>query len=101
MLYLMMNKANDKYLVKIGMAKHPRERRAQYKGYNPTAIMRSTCAGTRKEEYRAHEKLASIGKRISGTEWFEVEKETFDELYEKGMGAIRPLQSPIHFLDEF
>ena len=97
----MMNKANDKYLVKVGLAKRPKERRAQYKGYNPTAIMRSTCAGTRNEENRAHEKLASVGKRISGTEWFEVEKETFDELYERGMGAIRPRQNPIHFLEKF
>jgi hypothetical protein len=39
--------------------------------------------------------------RIGSTEWFEVDRKTFEQLYENGMGELRPKQQPIHFLERF
>jgi hypothetical protein len=102
MLYLMMNKVNDKYLVKVGETSNIETRRRAYKSANPYAIMRSTCAGTEDEEKAAHRLLATMGTKVKGTdEWFEVSNEVFEEFYQKGMGKVRPKQSPIKFREEF
>jgi hypothetical protein len=102
MLYLMMNKVNDKYLVKVGKTSNIDNRRRAYKSANPYAIMRSTCAGTANEEKAAHRLLATIGTKVKETnEWYEVSKEVFEEFYQEGMGKVRPRQRPINFKEEF
>ena len=105
MLYLMMDKTDKEYLVKVGFsdrsAKLSNRRRAYY-SYNPKAIMRSSCAGNTSMERGCREDLTAWGgTRIKGTEWFIVPKHLFDELYKKGMSAFRPNHQPIHFLEEF
>ena len=46
MLYLMMDKTDKEYLVKVGFSHGGTgQRRKQYYSYNPRAIMRSSCAG--------------------------------------------------------
>ncbi len=103
MLYLMMNKTDTEYLVKVGYSKGGvTQRRAQYYGYNPRAIMRSACAGSRSMETGCRADLVKWGGvRIKGTEWFIVSAELFEKLYQKGMSAFRPKHDPIHFLEEF
>lgn len=103
MLYLMMDKNDKECLVKVGYSKGgTNKRRQQYYGYNPRAIMRSSCAGSRSSEQTAHQLLAEWGgERIKGTEWFIVPAALFWMLYEKGMSAFKPKQQPIHFLEEF
>lgn len=103
MLYLMMDKTDKEFLVKVGFSDgETTRRRRQYRSYNPRAIMRSSCAGTVSMEKRCHQDLAKWGgERIGGTEWFVVSKELFDELYIKGMSAFRPKHNPIHFLEFF
>ena len=103
MLYLMMDKTDKEYLVKVGYSKgETSRRRRQYRSYNPRAIMRSSCAGTISMETQCHQVLSRIGgARIGGTEWFVVSKEIFDKLYIEGMGYFRPNHSPIHFLEIF
>lgn len=105
MLYLMMSKTNDLYLVKVGYSNGPknlRQRRSAYYSYNPLAIMRSSCAGSRELESDCHSQLIKNNcVRIKGTEWFVVPKEVFNLLYSKGMGAFYPNHKPIHFLEEF
>lgn len=103
MLYLMMDKTDKEYLVKVGYSKGgTAQRRRQYYGYNPKAIMRSSCAGSREMEQGCRNDLSKWGgTRIKGTEWFIIPKVLFDELYEKGMSVFRPKYQPIHFLEEF
>ena len=103
MLYLMMDKTDKEYLVKVGFSDGgTAKRRKQYYGYNPKAIMRSSCAGPRCTELTCRKLLAEWGGvRIQGAEWFIVSKRLFDELYQKGMSAFRPNHQPIHFLEEF
>ena len=103
MLYLMMDKGEKDYLVKVGFSNgEVRTRRRAYRSHNPKAIMRSSCAGSTSMEQQCHSDLRRWGgTRISGTEWFTVPKTLFDELYEKGMGAFRPKHNPIHFLETF
>ena len=105
MLYLMMNKCDGEYLVKVGFSDRQanlRTRRRVYYSYNPKAIMRSSCAGNTEMEKECRTDLIKWGgTRIKGTEWFVVPKHLFDELYEKGMSAFRPKHQPIHFLEEF
>ena len=51
MLYLMMDKTDKEKLVKVGFSDGgTSKRRRQYYGYNPRAIMRSSCAGSRSME---------------------------------------------------
>lgn len=103
MLYLMMDKTDKECLVKVGYSKGgTARRRAQYYGYNPRAIMRSSCAGSREAEQHCRTLLTEWGGvRIKGTEWFVVPATLFWTLYEKGMEAFKPKQKPIHFLEEF
>lgn len=102
MLYLMMSKTDKEFLVKVGYSKGgTTQRRRQYYGYNPRAIMRSSCAGPRSTELQCHKQLAECGTRIQGTEWFSVPSNVFDVLYKEGMAAFRPNHKPIHFLEEF
>lgn len=103
MLYLMMNKTDKEHLVKVGFSHGGTgQRRRQYYGYNPRAIMRSSCAGSREMESGCHSTLAKAGGvRIKGTEWFVVSAELFDTLYREGMAFFRPKHQPIHFLEEF
>ena len=105
MLYLMMSKTDNEYLVKVGFSDGPSKlntRRCAYHSYNPRAIMRSSCAGSRFMEGECRTDLVSAGGvRIKGTEWFSVSKELFDKLYKEGMKYFRPKHSPIHFLEEF
>lgn len=102
MLYLMLDKRGDEYYAKVGLAKSPKQRRYNYKTHNPCAIMRSTCAGTESAERNAHSVLGNLSlRRVNGTEWFQVPKEVFDELYKKGLAVIRPNQKPIHFIENY
>lgn len=102
MLYLMLDKRGTDYYAKVGLAQNPKKRRGNYSTHNPCAIMRSTCAGVGKDEARCRQNLALMSiTRIGSTEWFKVDEPTFNLLYEKGMGALRPKQRPIHFLEEF
>ena len=103
MLYLMMDKTDKEYLVKVGFSDGgTSKRRKQYYSYNPRAIMRSSCAGSRSMERTCHAQLEDVGGvRIKGTEWFVVPKNVFDVLYREGMSAFRPNHKPIHFLEEF
>lgn len=102
MLYLMLDKRNNQFFAKVGMAKRPSERRRAYSTHNPCAIMRSTCAGTGNEENLCRSALSKRSiRRIGSTEWFEVTEEVFTLLYENGMGFLRPKQKPIHFLEKF
>ena len=79
-------KKKDCFLVKVGESRQLNNRRRNYKSHNPFAIMRSSCAGTESQEKDCHLKLYLIGKKVSGTEWFIVNEECFNELYQKGMG---------------
>ena len=101
MLYLMMCKSNNKNIVKVGVTRQLTQRRAQYKSHNPFAIMRSSCAGTEGQENKCHSLLNQIGKRITGTEWFEVSDEVFQDLYSQGMQKFFPNHSPIYFDEKF
>ena len=102
MLYLMLDKRGTDYYAKVGLAQSPKTRRRNYSTHNPCAIMRSTCAGVGKDEVRCRQNLALMSiTRIGSTEWFKVDEPTFNLLYEKGMGALKPKQRPIHFLEEF
>ena len=101
MLYLMLDKRENHYYAKVGLAKKPRERRRAYATHNPCAIMRSTCAGMGNEEVICQNKLSRMSIcRIKSTEWYEIDKKTFEYLYTYGMGALRPKQQPIHFIEE-
>ena len=101
MLYLMLDKRENHYYAKVGLAKKPRERRRAYATHNPCAIMRSTCAGMGNEEVICQNKLSQMSIcRIKSTEWYEIDKQTFEYLYTYGMGALRPKQQPIHFIEE-
>lgn len=101
MLYLMLDKRENHYYAKVGLAKKPRERRRAYATHNPCAIMRSTCAGTGNEEVICQNNLSRMSIcRIKSTEWYEIDKQTFEYLYTYGMGALRPKQQPIHFIEE-
>ena len=102
MLYLMLDKGDGHYFAKCGITTSPKKRLYNYKTHNPTAIMRSTCAGTGSVEHLAQNVLASMSiRRVNSSEWFEVSKEVFDMLYEKGMGILRPNQKPIHFIEKY
>ena len=102
MLYLMLDKSETKYNAKVGLARKPSVSRREYLTYNPCAIMRSTCAGTANEELSCWTTLSKISiGRVDFTQWFEVDEKTFNLLYEKGMGLLRPNQKPIHFLETF
>ena len=101
MLYLMLDKRENHYYAKVGLAKKPRERRRADATHNPCAIMRSTCAGMGNEEVICQNKLSRMSIcRIKSTEWYEIDKQTFEYLYTYGMGALRPKQKPIHFIEE-
>jgi hypothetical protein len=105
MLYLMMDKTDKEYLVKVGFSDRQNNlnnRRKAYYSYNPRAIMRSSCAGNTAMEQECRIDLIKWGgTRIKGTEWFIISEELFWELYKKGMKAFRPKHEPIHFLEEF
>lgn len=102
MLYLMLDKREERFYAKVGLAKRPKERRRAYATHNPCAIMRSTCAGMGNEEKLCQDRLSQMSIcRIGLTEWYEVNKHTFDILYQSGMGVLRPKQQPIHFLEKF
>lgn len=101
MVYLMMDKHGSTNLVKVGRASHIPQRRASYRTHNPLAIMRSNCAGTSSAEFKCHEILNQVGKRIPRTEWWIVSDEIFAQLYKEGMGYFFPKHQPIHFCEEF
>ena len=102
MLYLMMDKHDDFYLVKVGLSRDVSKRRRQYRTHNPLAIMRSECAGTEQREAQCHSKLIEWGaKRVNGTEWFYVSEELFKQIYKEGMGAFFPKHSPIYLTEVF
>lgn len=90
MLYLMMDKASDGYFVKVGQAKRPKERRKAYTTHNPTAIMRSTCAGTDTEERHCHKILEQLGTKVGKGEWYRVPLPIFNKLYLNGMNYFYP-----------
>lgn len=81
-----MNNTADGKLVKVGVSRDLAKRRRVYKSHNPLAIMRSSCAGVEESEFEAHKILSTVGKRISGTEWFFVSESIFEALYLQGMG---------------
>lgn len=63
MLYLMMDKTDKEFLVKVGFSDgETTRRRRQYRSYNPRAIMRSSCAGSTSMEKRCHQDLAKWGR---------------------------------------
>lgn len=102
MLYLMLDKRGGQYYAKVGLAQRPKERRKSYATHNPCAIMRSTCAGVAHDEITCRNELARMSKgRINSTEWYEVDEQTFNLLYSKGMGALKSKQKPIHFIEKF
>lgn len=105
MLYLMMNKCDNQFLVKVGYSdgtKNLKTRRKAYYSYNPTAIMRSSCAGSRGAESVCRTLLVEMGGiRITGTEWFSVAPLVYNKLYNEGLKVLRPKQNPIHFIEEF
>lgn len=101
MLYLMMEKSNNKFFVKVGESTNLDARRKTYKTHNPTAIMRSTCAGRKDAEKLARTVLDKLGKRLSRSEWYEVDETVFNRFYSEGLKVVRPKQSPIHFKEEF
>lgn len=100
MIYLMMDKSNGQYFVKVGKAKRLVERRRAYKTHNPTAIMRSACAGMTGEENACRRQLEKIGERIDGTEWYRVPLPIFNKLYLEGMGYFYPKRN-IHDKEYF
>lgn len=103
MLYLMMDKNAKMNLVKVGFSdgqSNLKTRRKAYFSYNPLAIMRSSCAGSRTMEKTCHGKLAEWGCSLSGTEWFIVPNELFDKLYKSGLSVFYP-KSNVHFLEKF
>lgn len=105
MLYLMMDKTDKEYLVKVGFSDRQAKltnRRKSYYSYNPRAIMRSSCAGNTTMEQECRVDLIKWGGvRIKGTEWFVISEDLFWSLYKEGMRAFRPKHNPIHFLEEF
>ena len=103
MLYLMMQKTDSLYLVKVGYSKGGTcQRRKTYYTYNPTAIMRSSCAGSTSMEHSCHCQLEEESIcRVKGTEWFIVSQELFNTLYQEGMKHFRAEHNPIHFLENF
>ena len=105
MLYLMMDRTNKEYLIKVGFSDRPNHlatRRKAYYSHNPRAIMRSSMAGSRATELDCRNKITALGgARITGTEWFVISEQLFNDLYKNGMGLFYPKHSPIHFLEEF
>ena len=101
MLYLMLNESRGMKLAKVGVTRNAvNVRRAQYRSHNPTAIMRSSCAGTESQESHCHSVLRSIGKGM-GNEWVAVPDNVFNELVEKGMAYFYPNKKPIHMLEKW
>ena len=100
MLYLMMDRCYDKYLVKVGESRDLTKRRRNYLSHNPLAIMRSSCAGTEIAEEFCHKELVKLGERVPHTEWFVVSKTVFDYLYSVGMRAFFTDRN-IYFEEEF
>lgn len=101
MLYLMLNESRGMKLAKVGLTRKALNiRRSHYRTHNPTAIMRSACAGTEAQESRCHSKLRSVGKGM-GNEWVAIPDEVFNELVEKGMGYFYPNKSPIRMLENW
>lgn len=100
----MMNQEGN--LVKVGQTKKLKERRQAYKTHNPTAIMRSTCAGGRLDEAACE--MLLIGhhnaQQVNGTEWYKVSQEVFDSLYQLGLGffkGYRNIGEIVHFKENF
>jgi hypothetical protein len=90
MLYLMMEKSNGKYFVKVGQSRSLVQRRRVYKTHNPGAIMRSACAGTEAQERQCRRRLDQCGIRVDGSEWYRVPLPIFNALYLNGMGFFYP-----------
>ena len=102
MLYLMLDESRGKKFAKVGYSKGGvKNRRNHYKTHNPTAIMRSSCAGSTTQEKKCQTVLFSIGVRLKGSEWAEIPESLFNILNEKGMGYFFPKQNPIHFIEEW
>jgi hypothetical protein len=102
MLYLLHQKNENK--VKVGYSSQRGRngilaRMKQYKTHNPSFICRSYCRGSRADEKHCHNILYELGTKEKGSEWVEVSKELYDELYTKGMGYFYN-KIPISFLEE-
>lgn len=88
MLYMILDTTKELHLVKVGMTRNLEKRRTSYKTHNPFAVMTWSCAGCEKEELKVRSELNKIGKRVSGTEWFIVSEETYNELNQKGFAMF-------------
>lgn len=93
MLYMMLDTTRDFYLVKIGYTKDIDRRKAEYKTCNPLAKMVWKCAGSKDLEKAIHSEMASIGKRISGTEWFLITEEDFNTFKKCGFNIFKKVKS--------
>ena len=101
MLYLMLDESRGTKFAKVGLTRKALNvRRSQYRSHNPTAIMRSACAGTEAQESHCHSKLRSGGKGM-GNEWVAVPDDVFNELVEKGMSYFYPNKSPVRMLEKW
>lgn len=99
MLYLMMDESNC--TVKVGYSSAPKERRKHYKTHNPSAIMRSVCAGDRTDEAKCKRHLAKIGNRIKGTEYFTITEENFLQLYAQGFNFFQKHKGKNKIIESF
>ena len=102
MLYLILQKSECK--VKVGYSSQRGRngilaRMKAYKTHNPSFICRSYCRGGREDEKYCHNILCDLGTKEKGSEWVEIPKEIYDELYNKGMGYFYN-KIPITFLEE-
>lgn len=100
MLYMMLDKGHS--AIKVGTTKHIENRMYKYATENPFAICRATMQGAYKNEKKIHAKLEELalyrvykkvlGIQLKQTEWFVVDKETFNGLYKYGFNYL--LDSP-------
>ena len=77
MSYMVLDKKDNNYMVKVGMSRNLQKRINDYKSHNPLAIVICSCAGTEREEKYCHNMLSQVYQRIKGTEWFLVDEKFY------------------------
>lgn len=81
------NDSSVKYLIKIGLSRQLNQRIYSYKSDNPSALLIATTAGTESAEKSYHYLLSKQGHCYQG-EWYEVNKQFFDNCLKNGFMAL-------------
>lgn len=74
------------YYLKVGRGINLKTRIAQYKTYSPTTWHIDTFSTTNsvETEKKCHQILSMLGKKVNGTEWFEVSRKHYLEICKQG-----------------